>query len=200
MRLLLTIILNVVIVVLLLVFIYVGFMVFRAYSSDNAHISDFVDPSYVLSFINLNRTEEWKVYDSLTYTFEYPASWKPIRKQNAQQGSIELVDLKIPVIFSLPRLGSNTTIGYSRDTVSKLRPPSIIEEKEVNFAGRQGFRWIHKTNDTYVVYQYAVPLNPELAGEVQATSLVIIVESIRQDKELEAILDKLAQSITFKEL
>lgn len=200
MRLLLTIILNVVIVVLILVFIYVGFMVFQAYSDDKANISDFVNPAYVLSFINLNRTDEWKVYDSLTYSFEYPASWKPVRKQNAQAGSIELVDLKIPVIFSLPRLGSTTTIGYYRDPISKLRPSSIIEEIELTFAGRQGNRWIYKIDSTNVMYEYAVPLNTELAGTVQATTLVIKVESVRQDKDLEELLDKLAQSVKFKEL
>lgn len=199
MKLLLTIVLNAVIVILIGILILVGVMVFRAYSQDEADITQFIEPAYLLSLLNFNNEETFKKYESITYTFDYPASWKPIPRNSQQNTNIEMTDLRIPVIFSLPRLGSTTLIGYFRDPIAKLRPADIVEEQQVIIAGRQGYKWIYKKDSTYYVYYYAVPLSSELIATRQASTFVIMVEAVRRDKDLEEILDKVANSVTFAE-
>lgn len=199
MKKVLTIILNIIIVLLIIVFIYVGFMVFKAYSEDNADISQFINPAYFLSLVNFYQEDKWVTYESLTYSFEHPANWKPAA-QSSQQNSIEIVDLKIPAIFSLPRLGGTTMLGYFRDPVTKIRPANILKEGSIVFANRQGYKWIYKQENNYYMYIYAIPLSTNQTSLRQASTFVIMVEAVRQDEDLEKLLDRMAQSITFKEM
>ncbi len=174
-------------------------MVFKAYSEDEADISQFINPAYLLSFVNFYTEDKWVTFDSLTYSFDHPKNWKPMA-QSSQQNTIEIVDLRIPAIFSLPRLGGTTMVGYFRDPITKIRPSNILKEGQIVFANRQGYKWIYKQNSNYYMYIYAIPLSTNQTSLRQASTFVIMVEAVRQDDDLEKLLDRLAESVTFKEM
>jgi predicted amino acid-binding ACT domain protein len=50
------------------------------------------------------------------------------------------------------------------------------------------------------MYVYAIPLSTNQTALRQASTFVIMVEAVRQDEDLEKLLDRLAQSIKFKEM
>lgn len=194
-RFILNILLNFFILVLVGVFLYVGILLYGAYTNDKESVSQIIDPrNFIKRFTE--REEVWKVYESKTFSFEHPDDWRP-REASLEGNGGELIDLRIPDIFSIVKVGRKSLIGYSKLPVDEMRPKDLKEESEFIIMERKGYKWVYKREKLFV-YEYAISLNTDTAVFGQRLSFYISVESVKEDKELETKLDRLASSVKNK--
>jgi hypothetical protein len=191
-RLLLTVLLNGIILILVAVFIYVGIMLYSAYKDDKETVSQLIDPRLFIQRF-FNKKEVWKVYESKNFSFEYPNDWRPKIATLEGDGG-EVIDLNIPVIFSITKIGSRNLIGYTVQPIEKIRPQNLESETEFIMLNRKGYKWVYK-RDKMIIYQYAVSLDTDHAVFGQRLSFYISVESVKSDEALEKKLDRVASSV-----
>ncbi len=197
-KLIINILLNVLIFGLLAVFIFFGIKLYKVYKNDNTAISQFILPRYLLSLIKIDLEEDWKTFDSQTFSFQYPGSWEPKRTDLFSNG-VESVDLKVPVFYELAKFGGKTVLGYDKFTVEKRREivTGLISEQKFVIANRNGYKWIYKQNNLYE-YEYAIPLQTYTYNGKEVSSFVLHVEANNLDPKLEQKLDRIARSVKFK--
>ena len=184
--------LNVFIVILIAVLLYVGALLYGAYTLDQQSVSNLIDPRDLLRRISFQK-EKWEVYTSKSFTFEHPEDWNP-KDSSVYSAGDEVVDLRIPDLFSIVKIGSRNFIGFSKQTVEERRPKNVKSETEFIMMDRKGYKWVYE-DDKQIIYQYIIPLSTDSVVVGQRYSFFIRVASIREDRTLEERLDRVAQSV-----
>jgi hypothetical protein len=128
----------------------------------------------------------WKKIIGKYVTFECPPTWNPTPAPLF--GGSVLEDWRL----GISNVESDQDLGFSAVSSQQGRPNDIVSEKQITIGGKTGFKWIRSGNN-YVSYNYIT------TGQNNQGSFSVHVTVAQADSALEAMLDRLVQSIVFNQ-